>query len=237
MISLQFLLVNVNDEVTNFKRYSATKSNTCRVTQPLCVLKVVPVLTFIISRFVPKSECRLLLSTLPCVRHRDAYRHLREGSHVYAMMAVAVSPSFRVASVPRDRSKRVSRSNRVVKHVTLATAPDGDTAPPGCSRYEVRIKKPLGLVLEEDKTGKIFVVEIIEDSNAAKAGLISVGDQLLATSAMVFNSTEEYGGVSVRKGEETIMFQVLGEDFKTVMAAIGTVPSQRLVTLKFQKCI
>ena len=64
-----------------------------------------------------------------------------------------------------------------------------------------------------------------------------MGDQLLATSAMVFNSTEEYGGVSVRKGEETIMFQVLGEDFKTVMAAIGTVPSQRLVTLKFQKCI
>ena len=161
MISLQFLLVNVNDEVTNFKRYSGTKSNTCRVTQPLCVLKVVPVLTFTISRFVPKSECRLLLPTLPCARHRDAYRHLRERSHVYAIMAVAVSPSFRVASVPRDRSKRVSRSNRVVKHVTLATAPDGDTAPPGCSRYEVCIKKPLGLVLEEDKAGKIFVVEII----------------------------------------------------------------------------
>ncbi len=67
--------------------------------------------------------------------------------------------------------------------------------------------------------------------------MISVGDQLLATSAMVFNSTEEYGGVSVKKGEETIMFQTMGEDFNTVMAAIGTVPSQRLVTLKFQKCI
>lgn len=64
-----------------------------------------------------------------------------------------------------------------------------------------------------------------------------MGDQLLATSAMVFNSTEEYGGVSVKKGEETIMFQTMGEDFNTVMAAIGTVPSQRLVTLKFQKCI
>lgn len=64
-----------------------------------------------------------------------------------------------------------------------------------------------------------------------------MGDQLLATSAMVFNFTEEYGGVSVKKGEETIMFQTMGEDFNTVMAAIGTVPSQRLVTLKFQKCI
>ena len=45
------------------------------------------------------------------------------------------------------------------------------------------------------------------------------------------------GGVSVKNGEETIRFATRGEDFKTVMAAIGTVPSQRLVTLEFQKCI
>ena len=92
-------------------------------------------------------------------------------------------------------------------------------------------------MLEEDKTGKIFVAEILEDSNAARAGLINVGDQLLATSAMVFNSSQDYGGVSVKKGEETIRFATRGEDFKTVMAAIGTVPSQRLVTLEFQKCM
>ena len=54
---------------------------------------------------------------------------------------------------------------------------------------------------------------------------------------MVFNSTQDYGGVSVKKGEETIRFATRGEDFKTVMAAIGTVPSQRPVTLEFQKCI
>jgi len=76
-----------------------------------------------------------------------------------------------------------------------------------------------------------------DDSNAAKAGLINVGDQLLTTSAMVFNSTQDYGGVRVRKGEETIRFATRGEDFKTVMAAISSVPSQRLVVLEFQKCI
>jgi hypothetical protein len=30
--------------------------------------------------------------------------------------------------------------------------------PPGCSRYSVELRKPLGLVLEEDRHGSIFVV-------------------------------------------------------------------------------
>ena len=168
---------------------------------------------------------------------------LRERALV-PMIAASASPSLRVAHAPRSLSRRGSssrfvpgrRSLRTVARATEDSA-DDDTPPPGCSRYEVRIKKPLGLVLEEDKTGKIFVAEILEDSNAARAGLINVGDQLLATSAMVFNSTQDYGGVSVKKGEETIRFATRGEDFKTVMAAIGTVPSQRPVTLEFQKCI
>ena len=66
---------------------------------------------------------------------------------------------------------------------------------------------------------------------------MSVGDQLLSTSALVFNSSSDYGGVSVKKGEETVKFAVRGEKFDTIMAAIGSNPSQRLVTLEFQKCI
>lgn len=31
-------------------------------------------------------------------------------------------------------------------------------APPGCSRYAVELRKPLGLVLEEDRHGSIYVV-------------------------------------------------------------------------------
>ena len=66
--------------------------------------------------------------------------------------------------------------------------------PPGCSRYSIKVKRPLGLVLEEDKQGNIFVAEVIEDGNAAKTGLVN-GDQLLFVSAVVFNKTNDYGGV------------------------------------------
>lgn len=99
------------------------------------------------------------------------------------------------------------------------------------------MKRPLGLVLEEDKEGNIFVDEIVEDGNASKTGLVDVGDQLLAVSAVVFNKTIDYGGIGVKAGEETIKFMTRGEKFDTVMAAIGSNPSQRLVTLYFQKCI
>ena len=114
---------------------------------------------------------------------------------------------------------------------------DDDKPPPGCSRYSIKVKRPLGLVLEEDKQGNIFVAEVIEDGNAAKTGLVNAGDQLLFVSAVVFNKTNDYGGVQVKAGEETIKFMTRGEKFDTVMAAIGTNPSQRPVTLGFQKCI
>lgn len=76
-----------------------------------------------------------------------------------------------------------------------------------------------------------------EGGNAEKSGLVNAGDQLLAVSAVVFNKTNDYGGVKVKAGEETIKFMTRGEKFDTVMTAIGTNPSQRLVTLWFQKCI
>lgn len=47
--------------------------------------------------------------------------------------------------------------------------------PPGCSRYSISIKKPLGLVLEQNKqTGVITIAEISPEGNAAKTGLVSV---------------------------------------------------------------
>jgi len=127
----------------------------------------------------------------------------------------------------------------------MAAGAEGDKAkeeedsgpPPGCARYSIEVRKPLGLVLEEDKSGDIFVMEVVAGGNSDKTGLVTVGDQLLATSAVVYNSTTDYGGVSVPKGEQTIRFAVRGEKFDTVMLAITTNPSQRLVTLDFQKCI
>ena len=158
-----------------------------------------------------------------------------------AMASVASLPcshASRVARVPsRARRSTFGRRSVVPRASGDADAEGSDTPPPGCSRYEIRIKKPLGLVLEEKKSGGIFVAEIVQDGNAAKTGLVNVGDQLISTSAMVFNGTSDYGGVSVKSGEETIKFAVRGEKFDTVMAAIGSNMSQRLVTLEFQKCI
>lgn len=47
--------------------------------------------------------------------------------------------------------------------------------PPGCSRYSISIKKPLGIVLEQNKdTGVITIAEISPEGNAAKTGLVAV---------------------------------------------------------------
>lgn len=165
------------------------------------------------------------------------------GTSASAMASVASLPwsvahASRVARVPpRARRSTFGRRSLVPRASGDADAEGSDTPPPGCSRYEIRIKKPLGLVLEEKKSGGIFVAEIVPDGNAAKTGLVNVGDQLVSTSATVFNGTSDYGGVSVKSGEETIKFAVRGEKFDTVMAAIGSNMSQRLVTLEFQKCI
>ncbi|GLJ43780.1 hypothetical protein SUGI_0911460 [Cryptomeria japonica] len=113
---------------------------------------------------------------------------------------------------------------------------DFDLPPPGCSRFKVELSRPLGLVLEEDKAGKIFVAEIVKDGNADKSGLVDIGDQLIATSAITYGNVEDYQGVKVRKGMQTVRLNVRGERFETVMAAIGTHPGHIKVTLELQKC-
>ena len=74
----------------------------------------------------------------------------------------------------------------------------------------MELKKPLGMFLANDKNGNIFVEELVPGGAAEQSGLISVGDRLIATSAIVFNSEMDYGGVSVKKGEEQIRFSTRG---------------------------
>ena len=95
-----------------------------------------------------------------------------------------------------------------------AAAADDEPVPPGCARYAVELKKPLGMFLANDKNGNIFVEELVPGGAAEQSGLISVGDRLIATSAIVFNSEMDYGGVSVKKGEEQIRFSTRGESFE-----------------------
>lgn len=56
-----------------------------------------------------------------------------------------------------------------------SSASDEQPVPPGCSRYSISIKKPLGLVLEQNKdTNVITIADITPEGNAAKTGLVAV---------------------------------------------------------------
>ena len=136
----------------------------------------------------------------------------------------------------RSPSTRPRGQRHVARAAENASDPSADPVPPGCARYAVEIKKPLGMYLAEDKNGNIFVEGLLPEGAAEKSGLISVGDRLIAVSAIVFNSTMDYGGVAVKKGEEQIRFATRGEKFDTVMAAISTWPAPRKMKLEFQRC-
>ena len=129
-----------------------------------------------------------------------------------------------------------SRGVRATVRANASNESEQEPVPPGCARYAVELKKPLGMFLEEDKNGNIFVDELVPGGAAEKSGIIGVGDRLIATSAIVFNSSMDYGGVSVKKGEEQIRFSTRGEKFDTVMAAISTWPAGRKMKLEFQRC-
>ena len=151
--------------------------------------------------------------------------------------SVVSAKNQRTGKAKQQFGAQRAKCRRSVNLRCRAEAEEQDKPPPGCSRFTVELKKPLGIVLVEKKDGNIVVEEVVEEGAAAKSGLVSPGDQLIATSAVVYNSEKDYGGVSVKSGEEEIRLAVRGESFDTVMAAISSVPSPRMVRLEFQKCI
>jgi hypothetical protein len=120
--------------------------------------------------FLCFQKTRPTLSRLSVIRHpSNACRasHLR--SEIGDMATTALLHQS-VAVLPRPRRARALRARRVPGLVRAVdgegdeAGTDDDKPPPGCSRYSVRVKKPLGLVLEEDKQGNIFVAEIVGES-------------------------------------------------------------------------
>mmetsp|Transcript_28711 Transcript_28711/g.80821 ORF Transcript_28711/g.80821 Transcript_28711/m.80821 type:complete len:192 (+) Transcript_28711:105-680(+) len=103
------------------------------------------------------------------------------------------------------------------------------------TRYSVTLRKPLGLVLEEDKAGNILVAEVVPEGNADKSGVISEGDKLIATSGYVYTTENQYTGNTVRGGEQLVKMTVKGEKFDTVMAAIGSHPGHIKVQLELER--
>jgi len=138
-----------------------------------------------------------------------------------------------------NRSKNQSKR----RYAACASSAEGggeggeqDAIPANCTRVSVEVKKPLGLILEEDGLGGIVVVEVVSEGNSAKTKLIRKGDKILAISAQIKTRTQDYGGVSVGSGEEMIRLQVQGEKFDTIMAAISSYPSQKTMKIDVLKC-
>ena len=102
------------------------------------------------------------------------------------------------------------------------------------------LQKPIGLVLEQKSTGlyrgRISVVDVRPGGAADRDGRIKVGDEVISTSAVVYTESEQYGGVTVRKGMQKVRMRVFGETFDTVITAISTHPGTLPVTLDIQKC-
>lgn len=93
---------------------------------------------------------------------------------------------------------------------------------------QLTIKKPLGLVLSEKKpSGEVFIEEITKGGNAEATGKVQVGDVVAKTSAIVLKSGKD-GSMSAGHGDrlydnwETVEFDCTGQDFNTVLAAIGS---------------
>ena len=53
-----------------------------------------------------------------------------------------------------------------------------------------QLRKPLGMVLEEDATGRITVAEVVPEGNADKSQEVGVGDELVGCSG-VAKTTEQ----------------------------------------------
>jgi C-terminal processing protease CtpA/Prc len=156
---------------------------------------------------------------------------------------VAGSASTRSQFVQNQQKTRSAAFNLSKKVVFTVRAEQNkatesmDQVPAGCSRYTVSLGKPLGLVLEERKaTGSIVVAEIVPGGNAEKSGVISIGDQLIATSGYTRTTEQMYGDIAVRGGEQIIRLQVRGESFDTVLAAISSHPGNFKCKLEFQQC-
>jgi hypothetical protein len=109
----------------------------------------------------------------------------------------------RVQQLAVARKVNVTRTQRFASGQGEAQSSDDDEIPANCSRYKVKISKPLGLVLEEDRSGAIFVAEVLPGGNAERLGMISPRDQLIATSGFI-RTTEQVYGQTVVQGMQPV---------------------------------
>jgi hypothetical protein len=120
--------------------------------------------------------------------------------------------------------------------------------PPGCSRYIAKLSKPLGIVLEETKNGRLLVGEVQAGGNAERHNetatadkLIRKGDQIVAVSGFTrAGASQVYGEIEVRGGEKMVRVVVGSQPqdkrWDIVVSAISSHLAGMLVELEFQRC-
>lgn len=87
--------------------------------------------------------------------------------------------------------------------------------------YTVRLNKPLGIVFEENVAGEekgVRVAELLQGGNADSNGRVCVGDELVATSAVIFKDKRGAGFTNW----ERQMITCTSMSFDGVMGAIGS---------------
>lgn len=169
------------------------------------------------------SALRVDTGAHPWNNHPRSHHITKKRNTVYLDSSTSFSGdgvSVRSSSKPEDGS--------VQSH-------EEDIIPPNCSRYKVKLQKPLGLVLEETADG-IRVAEVQAGGNAERLGMISPRDQLIATSGFIRTTQQVYGETTVQGGERMIRLNVRGQSWETVMAAISSHLAGMEVELEFQKC-
>lgn len=68
----------------------------------------------------------------------------------------------------------------------------------------VELRKPLGLVLEEDERGNVYIVEILDGGNASRKKTINVGDKISFVSATFGDQIWSAKGVGLSRVQSAI---------------------------------
>ena len=87
--------------------------------------------------------------------------------------------SSKIAVMGSNRHHELSMA---VKNDQQARA-NRETRKAGADDRMIELKKPLGLVLDEDPDGNVFVTSIEANGRAEKSGKVFVGDQVMMVSA------------------------------------------------------
>jgi PDZ domain len=113
-----------------------------------------------------------------------------------ACMHMILTPAQSVSRADGLRLRLISQTRTLEDEFYNCTCSRAQV-PPGCSRYCVRLQRPLGLILEEDKDKGIVVAEVVPGGAAERTGCVSVGDTLISTSGQMYTKMTDYGGTQV----------------------------------------